>query len=73
MEHVPTAMTVTVAPEAVQTVRVVEAKLTGSPELAEALTVKGAIPRFTLLSGLNVIVCEAWDTVKLRITLDAAL
>jgi hypothetical protein len=59
MKHVPTAMTVTVAPETVQTVRVVEAKLTGSSEVAEALTVKGAAPRVTLLNGLNVIVCEA--------------
>jgi hypothetical protein len=40
----PTATSVTLVPDTVQTVDVVEAKLTGSPEDAGALTVNGAVP-----------------------------
>jgi hypothetical protein len=39
IEHVPAATTVTTAPATVQTEIVVEAKLTASPELAEAASV----------------------------------
>jgi bifunctional DNase/RNase len=42
--QVPTATSVTVAPDTVQTVEVVEAKLTARPDDAVALTVKGAVP-----------------------------
>ena len=43
--QVPTATRVTVAPETVQTVEVVEAKLTARPDEAVALTANGAVPR----------------------------
>jgi hypothetical protein len=56
IEQVPGAMRVTVAPETVQTGTVVEAKLTGSPELAVALRLKGAEPATTLLNGPKAIV-----------------
>ena len=55
--QVPAASTVTVLPETVQTIGVAEAKLTASPELAEALTTNGKTPRVTLLSAPNVIAC----------------
>ena len=42
--QVPTATIVTVPPDTVQTVDVVEAKLTASPDDAVALTVNGAVP-----------------------------
>jgi hypothetical protein len=41
MVHLPSLRKVAVVPETVQTEAVVEAKLTGSPELAEALNVSG--------------------------------
>jgi hypothetical protein len=44
MVQVPTATSVTVEPDTVQTGDVVEAKLTARPELAVALTVNGAVP-----------------------------
>jgi phage tail protein X len=59
MEHVPTARTVTVLPETVQTAGVVEAKATANPELAVALTLNGAAPRATLLSAPNEMACAA--------------
>ena len=68
IEQEPPAAIVTVFPETVQTEVVVEAKLTGRPELAVALTVKGATPYVTLPTAPNVIVCAAGLTVKLRAT-----
>jgi hypothetical protein len=47
MEHVPVARVVTVAPVTVQMPVVVEAKVTGSPELAVAVKVTGAADRGT--------------------------
>jgi hypothetical protein len=44
MVHVPALTSVTVTPDTVQTEEVVEAKLTANPELAVALTGKGAAP-----------------------------
>ena len=44
-------------PENVQTEVVVEAKLTGKPELAVAVMVNGATPCVTLFNGPNTIVC----------------
>jgi hypothetical protein len=55
---VPTAITLTVAPETVQTEGVVDAKLTGKPELADALTANGAAPSVWFANAPNVIVCE---------------
>ena len=45
MVQAPAAISVTVAPETVQTGAVVEAKLTARPEEAVALTVNGAEPK----------------------------
>ena len=72
IEHMPRAAIVTVLPETVQTDVVVEAKLTAKPELAVAPIVKGAMPKATLLSAPNVIVCAAGLTVNPRITGAAA-
>jgi hypothetical protein len=44
MVHFPLATSATVLSETVQTHGVVDAKLTGRPELAVALAVKGAPP-----------------------------
>ena len=44
MLHVPAAISVTVVPDTVQTAGVVDAKVTGRPELAVALVVNGAAP-----------------------------
>ena len=64
----PTAETVTIAPETVQTLVVVEAKLTGKPEDAVALTVKGAAPRTRFESVPNMMVWLPCVTLKLRLT-----
>ena len=42
--QLPAAASVTVEPDTVQTGAVCELKLTGKPELAVALTAKGAVP-----------------------------
>jgi hypothetical protein len=44
MVQVPTAASVTVAPDIVHICGVVELKLTGSPDVAAALTVNGGVP-----------------------------
>jgi hypothetical protein len=62
--HVPTATSVTVAPDTVQTAVVVEAKLTANPELALALTANGAAPNTWLDRLPNVIVWLPGVTVK---------
>ena len=64
MEHIPPAITVTVDPATVQTLRVVDAKPTVSPELEVAEIVNGATPKVTLGNAGNVIVCAALVTVK---------
>jgi hypothetical protein len=63
IEQVPPPTSVTSGPDTVQTLGVVEMKVTGSPELAEAVIVNGTAPKFWLTSGLNVMVCETWPTV----------
>ena len=45
MVQVPAAARVTVFPDSVHTAGVTEAKLTGKPELAVALTVNGGVPK----------------------------
>ena len=72
IEQVPTARTVTVFPETVQTDAVVEAKTTGKPEFAVALSVNGATPRVTLLSEAKAMNWIPWVTWKLWLTGDAA-
>ena len=73
MEHVPTARMVAVLPETVQTEGVVETKVTGNPEVALALMVKGATPSVTLLRAPNVMLWEAgFETEKDCVTRTAA-
>jgi hypothetical protein len=62
IEHVPTARMVTVVPDTVQTVGVVELKVIGSPELAVALMEKGAFPMVALFNGPNAMVWSSGET-----------
>jgi hypothetical protein len=69
--HVPTATSVAVVPDTVHTDEVSEAKLTGRPEDAVALRVKGALPSDIFESAPKVIVWLVWDccvTWKLWLT-----
>jgi len=68
MVQVPTVTSVTLAPETVQTLVVVEAKLTARPEEAVALTVNGVALKERFESVPKLIVWLAFDTVKLRLT-----
>jgi hypothetical protein len=56
IEQMPVETRITVFPETVQTAFVPEAKLTGSPELAVALTLNGAVPNPWFGRNRNVIV-----------------
>jgi hypothetical protein len=47
-------------------------KLTGRPLVDVALRLKGAVPNVWFAGAANVIVCAAWETVKLRVTEGAA-
>jgi hypothetical protein len=61
--HVPAATSVTIVPDRVQTVEVVEAKLTGRLDEAVALTANGAVPKIALDNAPKVIVwlpCVTW-------------
>ena len=64
MEHVPTATSVTLTTETVQTEGVVVANVTASPELAVALRPGGVAPRVIVLIGPNAIVCGVRFTVN---------
>ena len=68
MVQVPTVTSVTLAPEIVHTDMVVEAKITGRPEDALALTVNGVGLKERFESAPKLIVWLAWLTVKLRAT-----
>jgi hypothetical protein len=68
MVHVPTVTIVTLVPETVQMAVVVEAKLTGRPDDAVALTVNAVGLYARLASVANVMVWLAFDIVKLRLT-----
>ena len=75
MVQVPAATSVSVLPLTVQTLGVVEAKLTGRPELALATSVGGATLMIWLPGELKVMVCGvngAAETVKVRDTVAAA-
>jgi len=61
MLQVPALTRFTVFPETVHTAGVVEEKLTGSPELAVALTVKEPDDSVRALSAPKIIVCDAKD------------
>ena len=56
MVHVPTATSVAVVPETVQTDVVVEAKVTVRPEDAVAVSVNGALPSAKSESAAKVMV-----------------
>ena len=71
IEHTAAATIVTVVPVTMQTGNVVEARLTGRPELVAEI-VNGVAPKETLPSALKVIAWVAWLIVKLRITGAAA-
>ena len=71
MVQVPAARKVAVVPETVQTLAVVEVKLTGRPELAVALSVSG-VPTVCAPGLAKVIVCDVRFTVKLCATIVAA-
>jgi hypothetical protein len=68
MVQVPTVTSVTLVPETVQTAVVVEAKLTGRPEDALALTVNGVGLKERFESAPKVIVWLAGTTWKLWFT-----
>ncbi len=74
MVQVPTASSEAVDPETVQMAGVVEVKLTGSPELAVALSTT-ATEAFHIWAGIapKVIVWAAGLTVKLCLTAGAAV
>jgi len=72
MVQVPTATSVTIAPDTVQKDGVVEAKLTARPEEAVAPTVNGAVPKGWLESAPKVMVWLPDVTWKLRFTAVAA-
>ena len=64
----PAATSVTVLPETVQMVGVVEAKLTGRPDEAVAVTVNGGVLRGTFGKGAKLIVCTSLVMVKAWVT-----
>ena len=74
MTQVPAATKASVLPLTVQVLGVVEAKLTGRPELALATKGGGAVPRVWLPGELKVMVWAVGvgaATVKLRVTVAA--
>ena len=73
MVHMPAATRVTVDPDTVQTAVVVEANVTGSPEVAVAETVKGGSVAARLGSGGKSIVWLPLKTVKVCATWGAGL
>ena len=68
MEQVPAATMVNVFPDTVQTEPVVDAKLTGSPELAVALNASGAVPKATLPRGAKVMLCATVAILNVWVT-----
>jgi hypothetical protein len=72
MEQVPAATMVNVFPDTVQTEPVVDAKLTGSPELAVALNANGAVPKAKLPRGGKVMLCVTVAALKVCVTVGAA-
>ena len=72
MMQVPAATSVSVVPLAEQVLGVVEAKLTGRPELELATNAAGALPSVWLPGEAKVMVCAAAEIVKTRDTVAAA-
>src|SRR5436190_2075035 len=71
--HVPVATNVTVVPLTVHFVGVVVEKVTSRPEVDDALTLNGASASVLLDNAPNVIVWSSLVTVKLWLTVGAAL
>jgi hypothetical protein len=71
MVHVPEAINVAVVPETVQTLAVVEAKVTPRPDVAVAKSASGA-PTVCVPGFANAMVCASAFTVKLCGTIEAA-
>lgn len=69
MEHIPPFSSVTVVPETVQIVRLLEAKLTVSPEVDVACS--ASVPGSSFAGALKVMVC-AFSTVNDCVTFGAA-
>ncbi len=68
-EQVPVPSMEITEPDTVHTAGVVEAKLTGSPEVAVAMRLNGAERYVTPVIGANVIVWPPGVTVKVCVTL----
>ena len=68
MLQVPTATSVSVLPLTVQTLGVVDAKLTAKPELAVATSAGGVVPSVWLPGEVKLMLCAAAPTLKLRVT-----
>jgi len=64
IEQVPALRSIASPPVVLQTAGVLEAKLTGRPEVAVALKLKGGVPSDIVLMGANDIVCA--DKFELR-------
>ena len=64
MAQRPAATSVTVLPETVQMVGVVEAKLTARPDEAVAVTVNGGVLSGTFGNGAKLMVCASLVMVK---------
>ena len=68
MVQVPRATSVTTAPETEQTDIVVEAKLTGRPDVAVAFTANGAVPKGWFERAPNPMVWLPWLTISVTFT-----
>ena len=68
IEHVPSVSSVTVAPDTVQTVKLLEAKVTANPELAVAVKANGAAPKVCPLGFPKVIVWALPATKNVWVT-----
>jgi hypothetical protein len=74
--HFPVVSKTIVAPfcpSEVHTKGVVVVKLTGKPDEAVAFTITGESARILAARGAKLVVCLAFDTIKLRLTGGAAL
>ena len=69
----PPVTIVTVLTETVQTAGVFETNFTGRFELAVAVSVNGAAPKFTLLRGRNVMVCADSTVIVIVLLVEAVL
>ncbi len=71
--QVPADTNVSVVPATVQTVGVVDTKLTGKPDEAVATSAPAGVPMVLLPGDVKMMVCAAVDTVKVCVTAVAGL